>query len=127
MDGQLNSVLNAKAAWQANTVFLTFNSSNIPHFAMGAETAINFFDFTLTNATTGEYIKVTVPCILNTDLIIDCENKKAYLEDGAVVNVILSSSRESWLDLEPGINNLNYVDVGTAAVHINIQHRDRIL
>jgi len=81
----------------------------------------------LTNSTTGEYIKVTTPCILNTDLIIDCEQKKAYLEDGTSVNVILSSNRESWLDLEPGNNSLNYMDVGTVAVHINIVHRDRIL
>lgn len=127
MDGQLNSIQSAKAQWQADTVFLTLNSGNVPSSTMLAEQSINFFDFILTNSTTGEYIKVTTPCPLNMDLIIDCDRKEAYLEDGTRVFVTLSSNRTDWLNLQSGVNHLNYVDDGTVAVHVNISHRDRIL
>jgi hypothetical protein len=128
MDGQLNSVLNAKAQFHADTVFTTFDSSDIPSITVGSEGAINFFEFILTNASNGsEYIKVVSPCPVNTALTVDCVNKKAYLADGTKVNVILSSNREAWLDLVPGTNNLNYVDVGTVAVHVTVTHRDRVL
>lgn len=127
MDGQLNSVVNAKAEIQFDNVYLTFDSDNTPTSTLFAENSINFFDFVLTNATTGEYIKVQTPCPVNTALTIDCENKIAYLADGSRVNVTLSSNREAWLDLKPGVNNLNYVDTGTVAVNVVITHRDRIL
>jgi len=127
MDGQLNSVINAKAQWHADTVFVSLDSDNVPVVSVGAENAINFFEFVLTNGASGEYIKVVSPCALNTALTVDCVNKKAYLADETRVNVILSSNREAWLDLNPGVNNLNYVDVGTAAVTVTITHRDRNL
>jgi len=126
-DGQLDSVINEKAMIQFDTITTSFDSDNTPTIAVGAETAINFFDFTLTNSTTGEYIKVKTPCPVNTALTIDCENKKAYLADGTPVNVILSSSREAWLDLSPGNNSLNFVDAGTTTITIVITHRDRVL
>jgi len=81
----------------------------------------------LTNATTGEYILVTTPCPLNQALTIDCDAKEAYLADGTRVNVRLSTDRDSWLDLQSGNNSLNYIDVGTVAVHVTITHRDRVL
>jgi len=127
MDGQLDSVINTQASIQFDDVTLTFNGDNVPVSALGTETEINFFDFKLTNATTGEYIKVKSPCPIDTALTIDCENKEAYLADGTPVHVILSSNREAWLDLSPGVNSLNYIDDGTVAVTIVINHRDRIL
>lgn len=127
IDGQLDSVLNEKAMVQFDTHSITFDSDNLPTIAVNAEASINFFDFILTNATTGEFIKVQSPCPINTSLIIDCANKKAYLEDGTPVRVTLSTDREAWFNLAVGNNSLNYVDVGTVAVNIVISHRDRIL
>lgn len=127
IDGALDPNPNEMAMAQFDTVSLTFDSDNLTTISVGSENSINFFDFKLTNATTGEYILVTTPCPLNQILTIDCVNKEAYLEDGSRVNVRLSTDRDAWLDLQPGVNNLNYVDVGTVAVHINIVHRDRIL
>ncbi len=127
MDGQLHSVINAKAMAEFTVNPLSFDSDNVPTSSIGTETSVNFFDFVLTNATTGEYIKVQTPCAVNSALTIDCENKIAYLQDGSRVNVILSSNREAWLDLQPGNNALNYVDVGTVAVNVVIMHRDRNL
>ena len=127
IDGQLDSVINEKAMVQFDTHTITFDSDNLPTISVNAEASINFFDFILTNSTTGEYIKVKTPCPINTSLIIDCENKKAYLEDGTRVEVTLSSEREAWFNLAVGNNSWNYVDVGTVAVNIIISHRDRIL
>jgi len=127
MDGALQPISSEAALIQFDTVSLTFDSDNLPTISVGSENPINFFDFKLTNGTTGEYILVTTPCPLNQILTVDCVNKEAYLEDGTRVNVRLSTDRDNWLDLQPGVNNLNYVDVGTVAVHINITHRDRIL
>lgn len=127
MDGALQPISNEATLIQFDNVSLTFDSDNLPTMSVGSENSINFFDFKLTNSTTGEYILVTTPCPLNQVLTIDCVNKEAYLEDGSRVNVRLSSDRDNWLDLQPGVNNLNYVDVGTVAVNINTTHRDRIL
>jgi hypothetical protein len=112
---------------QFHTHTISFDSDNLPTITVNSENSINFFDFVLTNSTTGEFIKVQTPCPVNTSLIIDCLNKRAYLEDGTPVRVVLSTDREDWFNLAVGNNSLNYVDVGTVAVNIVIQHRDRIL
>lgn len=127
IDGTLNSTANEQAMAAFRNVVLSFDSDNIPVIALETEQAINFFDFKLTNSTTGEYIKVKCPCPLNSPLTIDCEQRKAYLADGGIVNVEFSNDRENWLDLRPGTNNLQYDDTGTVAVHVNITHRDRTL
>ena len=127
IDGQLDSVINEMALVQFDTHTITFDSDNLPVISVGNEESTNFFDFKLTNNTTGEYIKVQTPCPLNTALTIDCENKIAYLADGGKVNVIFSSDRGEWLDLVSGVNNLQYDDVGTVSVNIVITHRDRNL
>lgn len=127
MDGQLNSVINAKAMVEFTVDPVSFDSDNVPTSSVGDEFSVNFFDFTLTNTTSGEYIKVQTPCPVNMALTIDCENKEAYLADGSRVNVILSTNREAWLDLLPGANGLTYTDTGTAGVDVTITHRDRNL
>ena len=91
------------------------------------ELGINFFDFRITNNTTGQYLEVKCPCPVNTALTVDCVNKKAYLADGTVVRVTLSSDREEWLDLNAGSNTLQFDDTGTVAVTGVVQHRDRVL
>ena len=127
IDGVLSSAINEMAAVQFDTVTVSFDSDNLPVIAVGAEGLINFFDFTLTNQTTGEYIKVKTPCPVNTALTIDCELKQAYLADGRVVPVVLSSERSDWLNLRPGNNTLQFDDTGTVAVTIVVSHRDRVL
>lgn len=127
MDGALAAISNETAMVQFDSVTATFDSDNVPTMTLNAEETINFFDFKLTNSTTGEFIKVQTPCPLNTSLTIDCENKLAYLADGTPVNVSLSTNRDAWLDLEVGSNTLQYDDVGTVAVDGTVVHRDRVL
>jgi hypothetical protein len=127
IDGLLSSAISEMALVQFDTVTTTFSSSNLPTIAVGAEAAAYYFDLTITNNTSGEYIKVAVPCVLNETVTIDAENKEAYLSDGARVNVTLSTDRAEWLDLSVGANTLQYDDTGTAAVTVHILHRDRTL
>jgi tail protein len=127
IDGLLSSVISEMALIQFDTVTTTFSSANLPTISVGAEAAAYYFDLTITNNTTGEYIKVAVPCVLNETVTIDCESKDAYLSDGQRVNVTLSTDRAEWLDLSPGSNTLQYDDTGTNAVTVHIIHRDRTL
>lgn len=127
IDGLLSSVINEMALIYMQVYGIYFDTDNLAQIAMGNETSINFFDFTLKNNTTGEYIKVTTPCLVNSSLTIDCDKQEAYLADGTRVNVITSTDREEWLDLQPGTNNLQYDDVGTAGINVVISHRDRVL
>ena len=127
IDGLLSSAIGEMALAQFDTVTATFNSSNLPTIAVGAEAAAYYFDATITNTTSGEYIKCAVPCLLNEIVTIDCENKEAYLSDGQRVSVILSTDRSEWLDLAVGNNTLQWDDTGTNAVTVHVQHRDRTL
>jgi len=127
IDGALNMITSEMAMAQFDTVTATFDSDNLPTIEVGAEAAINFFDFKITNNTTGEFIKIQTPCPINTVLTIDCENKEAYLADGTKVNAILSTDREAWLNLAVGSNTLQFDDVGTVAITGVVTHRDRVL
>lgn len=127
IDGVLSSVINEMAAVQFDTVTASFDSDNLPTITVGDEASINFFDFKITNEATGEWIKCTTPCPVNTALTIDCENRIAYLADGRMVPVTLSSERADWLNLSAGANGLLYEDAGTVGVTIVVQHRDRVL
>jgi hypothetical protein len=127
IDGLLSSAIGEAALAQFNTVTVTFDSANLPTIAVGSEVAINFFDTKISNTTTSEYIKFKTPCPLNSPLVIDTEAKKAYLADGRLVPVIVSSNRADWLNLASGSNTLQWDDVGTVAVTVTVAHRDRIL
>jgi len=127
IDGLLSSAISEMALVQIHTLTIGFDTTKLPTFSIGAEAACNFFDFTITNNTTGEYIKCAVPCALNETLTIDCENKEAYLSDGSRVNVILSTDRAEWLDMNAGSNTFQYDDTGTNAVTVHVIHRDRNL
>lgn len=127
IDGLLSSVISAMALLQGDTITTTFSSANLPTITVGAEAAAYYFDLTLTNNTTGEYIVLKLPCGLNEVVTIDCETKEAYLSDGSRVAVTLSTDRAEWLDLSPGSNTLLYTDAGTNAVTVHVITRDRTL
>jgi phage-related protein len=127
IDGALAPNSNEAALIQFTDVTVSMEADNIPTISVGAEAAINFFDFKITNNTSGEYLMVTTPGPLNMALTIDCANKEAYLADGTRVVVRLSTDREAWLDLAAGSNTLEFTDVGTVAITGTVSHRDRVL
>ena len=127
IDGLLSSAISEMALIQFDTVTTEFTSANLPTVTIGAEQGCNFFDFRLTNNTTGEYLTCKVPCGVNETLTIDCDLKEAYLSDGQRVSVTLSTDREHWLDMRPGANTFQFDDTGTNAITAHVLHRDRVL
>jgi hypothetical protein len=125
MDGSLSPVPAETAMIQFDTVTVALDPLGPPTTYIQPETAIVWLDITLTNNTTGLYLTCQTHCLEDTGtLTIDCENKKAYMQDGSKVNVTLSSAREAWLDLLSGSNTLKYDDTGTNAVTLVTTHRD---
>jgi tail protein len=128
MEGTLQALASDSAMVQYDTITLTIDSTKIPTVAVGAEAGVNFFDFTLTNNDTGEYITCRTPCPVNDTLTIDCENKKVYISNGERATIGFSTERQDWLDLLPATaNTLQFDDTGTNAVTIVTSHRDRTL
>jgi hypothetical protein len=127
LSGQLNSTINDTAKIEFEQVALVSTWLTGQDHEICSEQSINFLNFTLYNETTGENIQCSAPCPIGSSLIIDCENKLAYMDDGSIVNITLSSNRKSWLDLVPGANVIKFVDSGTAGNTITVNYRNRIL
>ncbi len=124
MDGSISQTAADIAAVQYDTLVLTISSANLPVISVNAEQSINFLNLNLTNNTTTEYLQVNAPVPVNTTLVVDCENKLAYLSTGERVSVLFSTFREPWLDLRTGSNTLQFDDTGTNAVTVVVSHRD---
>ena len=125
MDGSLSPVAGEQAMIQFDTVTVQIDTNSLPTSIIGPETSIVWLDIKLSNNTTGEYLKCKTHCLEDIGtLTIDCENKKAYLQDGSRVNVVLSTDRDNWLNLRAGSNTLQYDDTGTNAVTLVTTHRD---
>jgi hypothetical protein len=132
LEGTINPVQDNLAMVQFTGVTLTVESNPIPIFYIFAEEAICFFDLKLSNTTSVEYVRVKAPVKLGDTLVIDCENKTAYVSDGASINVALSSDRVDWLSLvgtptNSGASAMRYDDAGTTSLTLVTAHRDRNL
>jgi hypothetical protein len=127
VDGSLAPGAGEQALAEFDTVTVSIDNTYLPTVTIGAEASVNFFDFILTNNTSGDYIRIKTPCPVNTVLTVDCEAKSATLADGSRVSVALSSNRDGWLDLKPGANTLQFDDTGTVAVTVVTAHTDRTL
>ncbi|MCI0551270.1 MAG: hypothetical protein L0287_09965 [Anaerolineae bacterium] len=128
LDGSINSIAGETAMMQFDTVEIQLKFDNVPVLVfMGAEQGITYLDFKLTNNTSGEYLLATTPITVNDTLTIDTNAKTSTLGDSSRVPVIISTDRETWLDLRSGSNQLQYDDTGTNAVTLTTTHRDRTM
>lgn len=127
IDGSLAVLAGDLAAIEFNTVTLEIDFSNLPTTVVNAEQGVNFFDFTLTDVSSGEYLTCSTPCPVNDTLTIDCENKLVSLSNGERASIILSTDRVDWLDMLPGTIQLKYDDTGTNGVTLVTTHRDRTM
>jgi hypothetical protein len=126
LSGSLPATTDNAAHYEIESVTLALTSANIPQLAGYVEETCYFINATITNNTTGDYFTVTGSMQLNTDLIIDCENKIARTEENIPVNTLtFSSVRRDWLALVVGANELQFDDAGTGNATIVINWRDR--
>lgn len=108
---------------------LTFTSGNLPQILVSSPISSYEIDCQIRNNTTNKSIFVRKVIALNESLEIDCQLKKVtYLKDNSRnAFVDWSSSRYDWLDLAPGDNEIEFIDVGTTALTFDFEWQDRML
>lgn len=129
MDGTVLGSTDYSAKCEISSI--TVGIANPPHVMLRSETNNNKLDFTLTNATTGESLRVVYPIGVGGTLIIDTDPEFPTAKtNGQIVNgtVFLSSTRSKWLRLTPGTNTLNFDNNLSVAsdISITIKWKDRM-
>ena len=124
--GTVGATADSVNYYEIDAVTLALASANVPQGAFNAEEANYQIQATITNVTSGEWMKIVTGMKLNTALTVDCLNKTIYLVDNSLVSdVSFSSVRKDWLAVAPGVNQLKFDDAGTAGVTFAIYWRDR--
>ena len=125
--GSIGAIANNYVAIEHEAVTLALESTKVPQGSFITPASCYFLDATITNNTSGEWIKVTTSCKLNETIVVDCENKTAYLSNNnePVAKLEFSTTRKDWLNLSVGDNTLQFDDVGTAGITIVVKWRDR--
>jgi len=102
---------------------VTVGLSNPPHVMIRPESNNYKLDCVIRNETTGEFINVTYPMLLNETLYIDTNPDFPTAKyNGQIVNaaVTLSSIRSAWLKLQPGANSIGFESNLAAASNLTI-------
>lgn len=128
-----------EAKIEVSDITLTLASANKPATTLQSENedggvagALATYEtkITLTNVTTSDAIYIQHAIPLNETLVIDCKNKRVYIE-GTEQDVIgamqlLGGIREAWLNLKPGSNVIRLADADgngcTVAFEWNHRH-----
>jgi hypothetical protein len=110
---------------------LTVGLTNYPHVMIRTEGANYKLDCTIRNTTTGDFMTIIYPMLLNETLYIDTDpDFPTAKHKGLVVNgaVSLSSVRSAWLKLQPGANTIGFESNLAAASNVTviIKWRDRM-
>ena len=104
--------------------------ANAAYVSMGAEQDAYQINLTIKSNRTAEWIKISGPMKLNETITVDCKNKTVTLNDGtnAINYLDLSSSRDEWLTLTPGVSNpIVFTETGLAGQTIVMTYEDRSL
>ena len=128
--GSQPATANAQALFEISDAIIGINGVNLPTITFQAEAAIYHTDVQLQNTTSGEYISIVYPTKANTPLIVDCVNHLITFEGKSIRSALdLSTSRNDWLNLYNGVNNIAWVwapPVGnTGHVTLQTQWQDR--
>ncbi len=108
-------------------VELTIDATLNPTGVFGAELSNYSLRGRITNNTTGEWFELDWGMLLNTELVVDCEAKTVLgpMNENAASAISFSSIRSGWLNLDPGVNQLQYDDLGTVGLTLTVYWRDR--
>ncbi len=114
---------------EAGDVTITLDSSNTPTLVVGGEKSNYDLSATITNNTTDHALQVTYQTKLNNKLEVDTYARTVTdLSDGSSqfqARNPLGGARKHWLLLQPGDNEIQFDDVGTAGVTMTIYFRRR--
>lgn len=115
---------------ECNAVQMSLVGTRTPYVKLLDEIANYQLDLKIENATTGEYITISGPVVINETLTIDCKNKTVTREDGtnAISYLTLDSPRDEWLTLDPNsVNSIVYTDDNTGDYTAVMTWEDRTL
>lgn len=107
----------AVAYMEATDITITLDSARVPTVSLGSviDSSSGYpLDVTITNTTTGEWLRVQAQIELNVTCQIDCVNKTVKRTDtGADLACVLtfSSKRHNWLDVSAG-DELQFDETG---------------
>lgn len=110
-------------------VTLTLNSTFTPNVTIVAEDGNYNLAATLTNNDTEEAIEISFQMDVNETLTIDTTNGTVtYEKDGSSQYAAITrvgGPRVAWLRLQPGNNELQFDDTGTAGVTVAVSYEER--
>ena len=118
---------------EATDVKVTFvNEPTVTLLAVTYLPNLQSIDCKIYNQTTEQSIFITGMVETDQDLVVDCENWTVERDDTGVNEIAMLSMepntvRERWLELQSGVNILEYVETGVAGVTIEIEWRSRWL
>lgn len=124
--GTVGATAGNYAAHEIEAATVTLASANVPQgiFVDPAED-IYYLNCTITNNTTGEWMTVVASLLLDTPLVVNCEDKLAYTDNLVpITSMTFSSIRKDWLNVS-GTTELQFDDTGTAGVTFRTFWRDR--
>jgi hypothetical protein len=131
MRGGVSAVASNSTYAEVGDVTAYMPLARAPYVSMGAEQTNYQLDITIRNATTGEYMKISGPMYINDTLTVNCKNKTITTADGTnCINYLirLSSVRDEWLTLSPGVSNsIVYTETSLAGMTITATYEERNL
>lgn len=106
----------------------TITLVNYPTVTTRTAAAGYYIDAIVTNSTTGDFITVKYPLIINQTLLIDCDpNNPNATYSGQVINAVVpNTNRSNWLPLDPGANTLVFTSDSNSDITILVKHYDRM-
>lgn len=125
--GSLSATADNAMHMEVGDVTLVLDSSAVPTVSLATATGNYQLLSRVTNTATGEWIFVEYSMAIGNTVLIDCENKKIVGPDGdrSDRSITFSSRRQEWLNLQPGVNVLQFDDAGTVGASIATYWQDR--
>lgn len=110
-------------------VTVTLNSSYTPTVAIGAEEGSYSLECEIENETTGYAVGLDYVMLTGQSIEVDTDNKTVTdLADNSnqfQALTLVGGVRRDWLKLQPGNNQLSFVDAGTSGLTVTIEWQRR--
>ena len=129
--GSTSKTANALNHIEYDSITLVPSSARIPSINFGAEQANYHINITVTNNTTGDFFKLTLPGALDSAVTVNCDAKT--VTDGEGVNMLGALTygpeavRQDWMTFEVGTNTIKVDETGVVRVDVTASYNPRSL
>lgn len=128
LEGDVAAVSNGVAAMEVLTCTVTLVSASCPTVSLGSETGNYPMSCYIKNYLTGENFKIVTPMLVNSEIVVDTEQRTVTVNGKAARGIMkLSTIRDEWLKMISGSSNqIGFLSTDTGTVTVTIEHRDRM-